>query len=330
MSEASTPSPPPAVAGAVTGLASDSDLFRSAVRSASDATSLADRLIVHDYWLVRSLYGVSGVLPDDGAVVVAEPKKRQPDRRVGTWAFGGGTSLTAAWGVVERYSEDIDGSLFADEPLSRSAFANLHRRLSRAACDAVEASGHRTLGRTVRTTEIGVGGVPGYLRFETTMQGPDDSLVAPWEVWSLIGQHSGADLAGEHPEVGGFRMPCVRPEWTAVNKLDALHRRAAAGDLDGLTERGRDLYDLWAMARSAHAEVIRERTPELWERAASGIRTPVPRPEGGYGTSPAFALGTEASSALKHGYERAVDTTVWGHAPDFAQAAEATRSLDIA
>ena len=324
-------SPPGAVTPpARTGLASDPNRFARAVHAAVTATGLEPNLVVHDYWLVRCLYGVSGVLPHDGAVVVAEPKKKQPDRRVGTWAFGGGTSLTAAWGVVERYSEDIDGSLFADEPLSRSAFANLHRRLSRAACDAVEASGHRTLGRTVRTTEIGVGGVPGYLRFETTMQAADDGLVAPCAVWSLIGQHSGADLASEHPEVGGFRMPCVRPEWTAVNKLDALHRRAVADDLDGLTERGRDLYDLWAMARSEHAEVIRERTPELWERAASGIRTPVPRPEGGYGASAAFAPGTEASSALKHGYERAVDTTVWGHAPDFAQAAEAARSLDIA
>ena len=332
MTDASAPTPPPsalAVASAATGLASDPDLFRSAVRRASDATGLADGLIVHDYWLVRSLYGVGGVLPRDGAVVVAEPKKRQPDRRVGVWAFGGGTSLTAAWRVVERYSEDIDGSLFADEPLSRSAFAGVHRRLSRAACDAVEASDHSTLGRTVRTTKIGVGGVPEFLRFETTLQGPDDGLVAPCAVSSLIGRHADAELAREHPEVGGFRMPCVRPEWTAVNKLDALHRRAVDGDLDGLTERGRDLYDLWAMACSEHADNVRERTPELWNRAAGGIRTPIPRPHGGYGNSPAFVLGTEASSALRDGYERAVESTVWGRAPDFAEAIGAARSLDI-
>ena len=331
MTDASTPTPPPsalAIASAATGLASDPDLFRSAVRSASDATGLADGLIVHDYWLVRSLYGVSTVLPHDGAVVVGEPNKKHSDRRVGVWAFGGGTSLTAAWGVVERYSEDIDGNLFADEPLSRSAFARVHRRLSRAACDAVEASSHSTLGRTVRTTKIGVGGVPDFLRFETTLQGPDDNLVAPCTVSSLIGQHADAELARERPELGGFEMPCVRPEWTAVNKLDALHRRAVVGDLDGLTERGRDLYDLWAMARSEHADTIRERTPELWERAASGIRTPVPRPVGGYATSAAFRIGSEESEALRTGYDNAVEATVWGEAPSFEDAISAVASLD--
>ncbi len=124
-------------------------------------------------------------------------------------------------------------------------------------------------------------------------------------------------------------MPCVRPEWTAVNKLDALHRRAEADDLAGLTAKGRDLYDLWALARSDHATAIRRRTPELWERAASGIRAPVPRPGHGYGASPALMPGTTANDALRVGYERAVETTVWGDAPHFRQAVEAARGLDL-
>ena len=91
MSKASKPSPPPSIvaaASAATGLASDPYLLRSAVRRASDATGLADGLIVHDYWLIRSLHGLSTVLPHNGAVVVAEPKKKHPDRRVGTYRRG--------------------------------------------------------------------------------------------------------------------------------------------------------------------------------------------------------------------------------------------------
>lgn len=316
-------------AKAKTGLASRPEAFVVAVRSTARATGLTDRQIAHDYWLVRSLFGVSKALPDDGAVLVPARKGRQPDRRAGKWAFGGGTSLTAAWGVVERYSEDIDGNLFADEEISRSAFANVHRRISRAACDAVEASDHSTLGRTVRTTMISLGGQPNFLRFETTLQAPDDELVETQTVTSLIGAHSGMELAAEYPEVGGFGLPCVRPEWTAVNKLDALHRRAEGDDLEGLTARGRDLYDLWALACSDHADAIRQRTPELWERAASGIRAPVARPSHGYGASPAFAQGTAASNALKKGYERTVEATVWGDAPDFSQAVEAATRLDL-
>ena len=329
---AGVPIPRPSVLASMpakTGLASQPELFVAAVRSTALATGLTDRQIAHDYWLIRSLFGVSEMLPEDGAVLVPAQTKRKPDRHVGKWAFGGGTSLTAAWGVVERYSEDIDGNLFADEEISRSAFANVHRRISRAACDAVEASGHDTLGRTVRTTMISLDGQPNLLKFETTLQAPDDELVETQTVTSLIGAHASLEPAGEYPEVGGFRMPCVRPEWTAVNKLDALHRRAEVGDLAGLTDRGRDLYDLWALACSDHATAIRQRIPELWERAAGGIRTPVPRPDHGYGASPALMLGTAANDALRVGYERAVETTVWGDAPHFRQAIEAARGLDL-
>lgn len=314
---------------ATSGLASNRTVFDQALHATVGAIGLEADQIVHDYWLVRCLFGVSKVLPDDGVVIVPGRKKQIPERRVGKWAFGGGTSLTAAWGVVKRYSEDIDGSFFAEEEMSRSTFANVHKRFSRAACDAVEASEHETLGRMVRTTKISLEGQPNYLKLETTMQVPDDKLVAMQTVTSLIGKHSGIDFADEYPEVGGFRMACVRPEWTAVNKFDALHWRSETDALKGLTDRGRDLYDLWALSQTDHANAIRERTAELWERAASGIRTSVARPAHGYGTSAVFMSGTAANNALKVGYERSVEHTVWGNAPDFEQAIQYVRELDL-
>ncbi len=316
--------PPPAGSG----LAADRATFIAAVRSAADAVGLPERQVVHDYWLVRALHGLLDVLPADGEVLMPAQKARHSDRRVGRWAFGGGTSLTAAWRVVERYSEDIDGNLFADEQMSPSAFAAVHRRISSAMCEAVEANDHETLGRNVRTTTVDLEGHPGFLRVETALEGPDDGLVVAQEVNSLIAVHSGMDLTGRYSEVGGFRIPCVRPEWTAVNKLDAMHRRSVTGDLEGLADRGRDLYDLWALAGSEHATVIRERTSELWERAASGTRTPVPRPDGGYGQSPALEFGSAANDALREGFRNAVALTVWGQVPTFEDAVESARFLD--
>ena len=315
---------------ALSGLASDRQRFAEATHATAAATGLEVGQVVHDYWLVRALHGVRSVLLEDGEVVVPARNARQPDRRVGRWAFGGGTSLTAAWRVAERYSEDIDGNLFADEPLSVNAFAAVHRRISTAMCESVEAAGRSTLGRHVRTTAIDLAGKPGFLRVETALEGPDDSLVTAQGVNSLIAIHSGIDLSAEHPEVGGFRIACVRPEWTAANKLDAMHRRAVTGDLQGMVDRGRDLYDLWALAGSEHADAIRERVPQLGQRAAAGMRTPVPRPDDGYGASPAFKLGTDANTALSEGFANAVELTVWGAAPTFEDAIAAVRELDTA
>ena len=322
------PTPADRVPPVASGLAADRAAFLAAVVAAAEATKLLEHQVAHDYWLVRALHSVTSVLPVSGEVSAPGRKPSSPARRLGRWGFGGGTSLTAAWQVSERYSEDVDGCLFADEHLSRSAFASAHRRISNAMCEAVEAAEHETLGRNVRTTTIGLEGFPAYLRAETTLEGPDDDLVTAQEVNSLIATHSGVDLTDEYPEVGGFRLPCVRPEWTAANKFDALHRRAVKGDLDGVSARGRDLYDLWALARSQHADAIRERTPHLWERAAGGMRDAVPRPSHGYSHSPAFVPGTEANAALETGFGHAVALTVWGDAPDFEQALQAARSLD--
>lgn len=33
---------------------------------------------------------------------------------MGRWVFGGGTSLSAAWQITPRYSQDIDGILFVE------------------------------------------------------------------------------------------------------------------------------------------------------------------------------------------------------------------------
>ena len=67
----------------------------------------------------------------------------------------------------------------------------------------------------------------------------------PCSMWSLRAAsceprvHStDADIT-QFPELGGFELLCIRPAWTAANKFDALHRRAASGDHKGVRGRGR-------------------------------------------------------------------------------------------
>ena len=294
----------------------------SAVASVANKIGMNSRFVVHDYWLVRALHALSQHMPSDG----------QLQSRVGRWAFGGGTSLTAAWGFVRRYSEDIDGALFVADASKRlrSPQRRACYQIAEWATDDDDLTAPAIEGNRVLTSYLKAGDVPRFVKFETTiLQAPAD-LVTSHEVNSLLSRHGNPEWVDDHPEIGGFEVPCARPEWIAVNKFDALHRRAEAEDIKGLRDRGRDLYDLWALARQADvAAAIRRRTPELWEPASAGVgRSPTPRPDGGYADSPAFILGTSACEALRDGYEITVANTVWGDQPRFETALKAVRSLD--
>ena len=314
------------------GFAATGARFARAVSETADAIGLPEESVAHDYWIVRALRGMRDVVPADGEIVFPPVKRHQPERRIGTWAFGGGTSLTAAWGIVERYSEDIDGLLFLDSSdLSKHIIEKACGQVARAACDACESVNHETRGPMVKSTKIDLEGHPAYLKVDTAVQHGAAAAVESRTVRSLIARCSNESLEDEFPELGGFTMPCVRPAYTAVNKLDALHRRAARSDLEGLVARGRDLYDLWAITQhQEHADEVRSSVESLWELTSGQIRESVERPAGGYAQSPAFHIENEAREALRSGYERAVDTTVWGNTPSFEDAVEAAKSLDNA
>ena len=315
-----------------TGYAASGARFRRSIADTAASLGLPTNSVAHDYWIVRGLHGIHQALDANGEIVFPPVKARTPERRIGVWGFGGGTALSAAWRITERYSEDIDGLLFLDSlDLSKNAIEKACGQVAHAVCEACESVRHETHGRSVKATRIDLDGHPGYLKMETVPHHGMDAAVVPQVVHSFIGQHSDDDLLDEFPELGGFTVPCVRPVITAINKLDALNRRAARHDLAGLVMRGRDLYDLWAIAQHRqHADDVRTFVADLWEAAAGQLREPVARPDGGYAQSAAFQLGTEANNALRDGYTQAVDATVWGQVPTFGEAIDAVRSLDQA
>lgn len=306
---------------ATSGFASDRAEFLAAINHVAETIKLNPRFVVHDYWLVRTLHALSKRLPRGGRL------------HRGMWAFGGGTALTTAWGYVRRYSEDIDGQLLVDEashrlrqPQRSTAFNVASWATSDPDIDAPAIEGNRIL-----TSYLKAGDVTRYIKLETSIiETPADNLVETKQVHSLLHRRGEPEWADAYPEIGGFELPCIRPVWIAVNKLDALHRRAMSGELGQITGRGRDLYDLWSLAvKPAVAEEIRQRTDELWEFAAGGLgRRPTPRPANGYADSPVFVAGTDAYEALRAGYETTLETTIWGDKPRFETAIKAVRALD--
>jgi len=71
----------------------ESEEFRDAILAAANDASLDERFVEKDYWVTSILRIVVEVLP-------------------GKTLFKGGTSLSKGWGLIDRFSEDID--LFVD------------------------------------------------------------------------------------------------------------------------------------------------------------------------------------------------------------------------
>lgn len=76
--------------GNIVNLHQNNNLFKDAIQATSNYHNLPNIFIEKDYWLTLALYRIS--------------KSRFSDVTV----FKGGTSLSKAYGCIERFSEDVD------------------------------------------------------------------------------------------------------------------------------------------------------------------------------------------------------------------------------
>jgi hypothetical protein len=206
----------------------------------------SDPGLIEKDWHVTRAIGVLAGLDHGGAVP----------------AFGGGTSLSKAWGLIRRFSEDIDFKVTMPTGLSRNrarAMRSLYRERILAAL--VEAD-FEPEGEPFKRDEnrffsaeflfpslFDTGrGLRPHIRIEMSLDPPTlPPLARP--VGSLI-----ASVQRQAPEIAAFL--CVDPVETAADKLSALawrvyaRRRGSAGDDPTII---RHLHDLSALKASAAA-----------------------------------------------------------------------------
>ena len=322
----------PGVVDGAIGLAGNPDEFESLIHRTEAAIGIPVLALARDYWLTACLHGVVAAGGADGLVTTGQGRK---ESALAKCAFSGGTSLVSAWGITERYSEDLDVlALVLDETGSNSAFKRPLSVVSKWTAAAI-GLGNQDMSVVhmnnvgFRRTFFNIGDDPEFLKVETTVETYQEGRCETRPVTSLMGRFASAEELAQYPELGGFEMLCVTPAYTAANKFDALHRRAVTGDLRGLVVRGRDLYDLASIAASEHAEATRSAIPGLTARAASspGSRENVARPPGGYAKGILFRSGSESQEALRDGYAR-IGPLIWGDLPPFDDAIELAASLD--
>lgn len=200
----------------------------------------ADAGLVEKDWHVTRAIGVLATLDHAGAAP----------------AFGGGTSLSKAWGLIKRFSEDIDFKVAMPAATSRNKARNERSAYRKRILAALSEADFILAGEPARRDEsqffsaelfypslFATGpGLRAHIRVEMLLRPPALPPIAR-PIGSLIG-----NAQGEPPEVEAFL--CVDPVETAADKLSALawrtlaRRRGSDGDDPTII---RHLHDLAAL-----------------------------------------------------------------------------------
>ncbi len=328
------PQVPTGVGAGARGLAGSPSDFISLALDTVSGLGIPRDYVVRDYWISSCLYHIfeSGSSMDMRAYKEVDGESQESAICI----FTGGTALVAAWDITERYSDDLDilaGSLSTD--ISREARRKARSEFSKWIAHPLgftdqDVELHDSRTSDYRQMRLPIGGESRYLKVEIVSEDVEHDLYEQRPIISLMGRFASDHQRSQYPELGGFNLPCTVPAYTATNKLDALHRRAAKGDFGSLGTRVRDLYDLARIAASEYGDAARAQIPAHAERASRSFgrgSDAVPRPASGYAASLIFRDGSKAQKALKEAYPR-LAAFVWGDLPPFDEALELAASLD--
>ena len=293
--------------------------FAGLVDAASRELRIPPGDIEKDIWMVEVLRSI--VRPIEGARVV----------------FKGGTSLSKAYGLIERFSEDVGLLIVANAGIGAGQLERVLKTLPGRAAEELgietkkEGESDRGVHRTERLHYSAVyqdAGLvtPGVLLEMGIRGGPEPaevreirSYAAEWAI------RTGKAAESDFEEFSPVEVVALRPERTLIEKLGILHHLAATypASTPKVPAAGRHAYDVYRLlgdpgVQSALAEErFAARIAEDAERRSAENHWPFsPRPAGGFAESPAFRGGTEAADALASALRRA-GTLVWGEMPSY-------------
>ena len=291
---------------------------------AAEALAMPAAYIEKDFWVTEVLRASSvarTVTMPDGTV---EPV---------TFTFKGGTSLSRVFGIVERFSEDVD--LLAEFPTGATMGAR-HRVLGVVDGDVrahlgFEADrvimGPSTTGVKRYTTYMYVAAsANGVLKEGVLLELGSRGGTHPSSVHSfrsLVARHAIDSLGDDEStweEFAPFEVKVLSPVRTLFEKLAAVHDAATRQDSAALRKHGRHFYDIHRLVGdpgvTAELEALnneaRQRLVDDIEKQsiAAGFSS-TPRPDDGYASSPAFDASDPSRSDIEVGYT-AAEALIYG------------------
>jgi Nucleotidyl transferase AbiEii toxin, Type IV TA system len=293
-------------------LRDDPDALRVLVEKVVQKTTIPRRHIEKDFWLTEALRRMAAVA----------------DAERFTLLFKGGTSLSKAFRIIERFSEDVD-VLVVLPTASKGAQDRLLRRLIDVVADGCglaaipEPSGTtKAVKRAARLhfpTAAASAGTSDGLLIELGSRGgtmPHQRLT----IRSLIAEHCDDDLS-DIEESAAFDVSVLSPSRTLVEKLVLLHTAHADGDSGRIVKTARHYYDVYQLL--GKPDIIEEVAALGIDALARDVVTystaaELPasaRPAEGFASSPAFTPGSASHQQARDAYHQVIDQFVWRGSP---------------
>lgn len=307
-------------------LRDDPDVLNVLVARAADYYGVSAAYIEKDFWVTEVLRVASRTR------TVRLPDGNSADT---TFIFKGGTSLSRVFGLIQRFSEDIDLIAVFDK---EAATAARHKVLKLVDAEVSEHVG--TLGEVVPGSSTT--GIKRYTNYRYPVVVDDGGLkegvllelgsrggtypAAVHSYRSMLADFALAEIAEDEDvweEFAPFDVLTLSPERTLFEKVAAVHDAAARSDHSALAKLGRHFYDIHCLLASAE---VRHALVALGDAGLSALvedinvhsaqaRFPwTPRPEGGYAESPAFDPDHESRVAIAVGFE-ASQGLIYGRQP---------------
>ncbi len=243
--------------------------------------------------------------------------------------FKGGTSLSKAFHLIERFSEDVDVLVVVTREPSKDFGKGSVDRILKHICSRVgadlgiaetdqtlEASGrgeHRNVRYRYPASVAATVVQPGVL-LEMGVRGePNPS--SRCEIRSFISEYAMGSLGvaeDEYDEFAVVKVEVLNPERTLFEKLAILHHLGAnyPDSQDELRGAARHLYDVYKLITNAEVRASLEGESAIAAEMASDIEAislkwgwaHTPRPDKGYGASPIFEASHPCQEDLAAGW----------------------------
>lgn len=297
----------------MTRLRDDTTDFAAAIARAADELGLSPLFVEKDYWVTE---------------VVRALHRSQP----GAFVFKGGTSLSKGYGIIERFSEDVDVLVQPRRDDTARRRESLLTEMVRdvAAQLAVPHMEARALGRGRSPHRADILVYPRVTSATLAMPTEDRGVLLEtgyagrdWpsemvELRPILCDPLGIE-PGTYDDTDPFAVRALHPSRTLVEKLSLLHQAASdfAADRVAADRRcGRHYYDVVCLLSHAPTRrALEDRVQfdlmlrDVHAVSAAHFGGTSPRPDGGYADSPAFAPphGSDLRRWLQRRYETSAE-----------------------
>jgi Nucleotidyl transferase AbiEii toxin, Type IV TA system len=301
--------------------------------AAADSLGIPEPAFVEkDFWVVELLRSV--VQPLD-----LEPVSNIPCSAA--VRFKGGTSLSKAFGLIKRFSEDVDilvecegyGAGAREKrvlwPICERAGKDLGLSADRVIKLQYKAGSTRNADYLFPSRLDSPAIRPG-VRLEMGIRGGTLPGTKHRAISSYIANYIAAvGIEADYEELAPVEVDVIAPVRTLAEKLALLHNAghlAAQATVEPLQRAGRHLYDVHQLLKSQAVTAALSTPGQAMEVLAADVDAKsdefgwghTPRPGGGYAASLVFDPAGAVRNVAEEAYTRALNL-VWGERPTFDQ-----------